>query len=76
MQRRDALQGLGVGRGPVLQQATGHLHLVLLGRNVQRGVTVLGRETGTAIGTLLTSRLRSKQDYSPEGRRTVSLTSC
>lgn len=76
VQRRDALQRLGVGRGPVLQQATGHLHLVLLGRNVQRGVTVLGRETGTAIWTVLTSKLRSKQDYYPEGQRTVSLTSC
>lgn len=47
MQRRDALQRLGVGRGAVLQQAVGHLHLVLLGCYVQGGVAVLG-STGRA----------------------------
>lgn len=43
VQRRDALQRLGVGRGPVLQEAARHLDLVLLGGDVQRRVAVLRR---------------------------------
>lgn len=49
VQGRDALQGLGVGRGPALQQTAGHLHLVLLGGDVQGCVTVLDTETGSWV---------------------------
>lgn len=40
-----ALHRLRVRRGPVLQQTAGHLQLVLLGGDVQRGVAVL-KQTG------------------------------
>ena len=36
-----ALHRLRVRRGPVLQQTAGHLQLVLLGGDVQRGVAIL-----------------------------------
>ena len=47
VQGRDALQRLGVGRGPALQQTAGHLHLVLLGGDVQGRVPVL--DTGSGL---------------------------
>ena len=43
VQGRDALERLGIGWSPVLQQTTGHLHLVLLGGYVQGSVAVLQR---------------------------------
>lgn len=45
MQGRDTLEGLGIGRCPVLQQATGYFHLVLFGCYMERGVTILQRDT-------------------------------
>lgn len=45
VERRDPLQGLGVGRGAVLKQTVGHFHLVLLGGDVERRVAILdGKE--------------------------------
>lgn len=45
VQGRDALQGLYIGCCPVLQETTGHLNLILLGRDVQGSVAVLWGET-------------------------------
>lgn len=41
---RDPLEGFSIGRGAVLQQAVGNLHLVLLRRYVERGVAILKQE--------------------------------
>lgn len=43
MQGCNALQGLDIGCGSVLKQTARHLYLVLLGSDVQRGVTILKR---------------------------------
>lgn len=42
---RDPLEGLGIGRGTVLQQAASNLHLVLLRCYVERGVAILKQRT-------------------------------
>ena len=52
VQGRDALEGLGIGRRPILQQTTGHFHLVLLGCYVKGSVAILWQETGTLIHCL------------------------
>lgn len=49
VQRRDALQRLGIGRGAALQQATRHLQLVLLGGDVQGGVAILWIKGGGGV---------------------------
>lgn len=48
----DSLHRLRVCRSPVLQQAAGHLHLVLLGSDVQGGVPILQRETERLVAVL------------------------
>lgn len=69
VQRHHTLHGLSVSRGPVLQQAAGHLQLVLLGRNVQGGVTVLQGERSHSPGRRWAALLGPNQSTHGPGSR-------
>lgn len=49
VQGSDSLHRFSICRGPILQQAAGHFHLVLLGSNVQGGVPILQGERLIAV---------------------------
>lgn len=50
VERCHALHRLSIGRAPVLQQAAGHLHLVLLGGDVQGSVAILKEKSHRSLG--------------------------
>lgn len=51
VQRSDSLARHRVGGGAVLQQRGGYLHLILLRRDVERSVAVLGGDFNVFMGT-------------------------
>lgn len=59
MKRGDSLLSQNVGLSPVVQQSGSYLHLILLGSNMQRGVSILtpvGKQNENEVNSRISLR--------------------